>query len=384
MKSKRKVLRLICILLTVILMSTLLSGCKSASLKANKLALTTVGTVGEYNVPYEELYFLAMSYKTDGITAEDLWANVSENIKANYAILTLCDAYAQDYTEDEIDDSVQKYIDSVIDEDFGGSRKDYITALEESYMTDHYVRFTAKVDIMYDSLATKLATDSEIETDEEKVIDYISKNFVRTWHFMIANNNNDDPAVNLANAEAALSDLRNGSTTMYKLIGGPLNEDLLIGIDGYTFARGSMEKAYEEAAFSLEVGQFSEVISAKGELANGEYTDCYYIIERLPLDKDFIKKNYASLYEKYEESIIADKLSAIEEELEFVPNEYAASLDILDLEPIDAGTDVSAIIAVCVSVGVASGIAVAVVFSVRHFKKKKAMLIAEAKARKNK
>ena len=384
MKSKRKVLRLICILLTVILMSTLLSGCKSASLKANKLALTTVGTVGEYNVPYEELYFLAMSYKTDGITAEDLWANVSENIKANYAILTLCDAYSQDYTEDEIDDSVQKYIDSVIDEDFGGSRKDYITALEESYMTDHYVRFTAKVDIMYDSLATKLATDSEIETDEEKVIDYISKNFVRTWHFMIANNNNDDPAVNLANAEAALSDLRNGSTTMYKLIGGPLNEDLLIGIDGYTFARGSMEKAYEEAAFSLEVGQFSEVISAKGELANGEYTDCYYIIERLPLDKDFIKKNYASLYEKYEESIIADKLSAIEEELEFVPNEYAASLDILDLEPIDAGTDVSAIIAVCVSVGVASGIAVAVVFSVRHFKKKKAMLIAEAKARKNK
>ena len=384
MKSKRKVLRLICILLTVILMSTLLSGCKSASLKANKLALTTVGTVGEYNVPYEELYFLAMSYKTDGITAEDLWANVSENIKANYAILTLCDAYSQDHTEDEIDDSVQKYIDSVIDEDFGGSRKDYITALEESYMTDHYVRFTAKVDIMYDSLATKLATDSEIETDEEKVIDYIGKNFVRTWHFMIANNNNDDPAVNLANAEAALSDLKNGSTTMYKLIGGPLNEDLLIGIDGYTFARGSMEKAYEEAAFSLEVGQFSEVISAKGELANGEYTDCYYIIERLPLDKDFIKKNYASLYEKYEESIIADKLSAIEEELEFVPNEYAASLDILDLEPIDAGTDVSAIIAVCVSVGVASGIAVAVVFSVRHFKKKKAMLIAEAKARKNK
>lgn len=384
MKKSRRFFRLICIPLIIIIIISTLTGCKSHELKPQKQALVTVGTVGGYDVPYEELYFLASSYKADGMTADELWDAISKNITANYAMLTLCEGFSADYTEDELDQKVQTYIDSIIEEDFGGSRKDYIKALEESHMTDHYVRFTAKVDIMYDSLATALATNDEIETDEEKVIEYIKNNFVRTWHLMIANNKGDDASANLANAEAALADLRTGKTTMYKLIGGPLNEDLLIGIDGYSFARGSMEKAYEDAAFSLEIEEYSEVISAKGELASGEYADCYYVIQRLPLDEEFIKKNYTALYQKYEESIVADKLSKIENELEFIPNDYAKSLDILNLEEIDAGTDVFAITVVCICVAVAAGVAIAVIITVKHFKKKKAMMIAEAKARKNK
>ena len=45
----------------------------------------------------------------------------------------------------------------------------------------------------------------------------------------------------------ALEKLKAGDTTMYKLIGGALNEDLLIPSSGYTFGKGYMEKAYEES-----------------------------------------------------------------------------------------------------------------------------------------
>lgn len=381
MKNKhgKKIVRLLCCALVFIICLSLFMGCESRPLSAGKQALTVVGTVGDYDVTYEELYFLASNYKTADMSDEELWALVSENIISNYAILTLCDKYSVEYTEEELDKAVQTYIDTVIEEDFGGARGDYIDALEESYMTDHYVRFTARVDTLYDSLTTALAAAGEIETNENKVIEYIENNFVRTRHFMIANNEGDDTEANQANAQRALDDLRAGNTTMYKLIGGAQNEDLLITLDGYSFGRGSMEKAYEDAAFALEVGEYSEVITAKGEIASGEYVDCYYIIQRLELDEEYIKEKYSSLYEAYESAIVATKLDEVKSTLEFVPNDYAKSLDISDLEPIGAGTDVFLIVIICVCVVLVAGITVTVILLVLHFRKKKQKMLAAVK-----
>ncbi len=383
MKSiNKKFSRLLCFCLILILCFTVFIGCESRPLSPNKQALTSVGTVGEYEVSYEELYFLASNYKTEGMSSDELWQTVSENIIANYAILTLCDNYSVAFDEKELDEKVQDYIDTTIEEDFGGSRKKYIEALETSYMTDHYVRFTARTDILYDSLSTYIVAAGDIETDEDKVTEYIKNNFIRTWHFMIANNDGDNAEENYDNAQKALDELKNGKTTMYKLIGGALNEDLLIPSDGYTFTHGSMEKEYEDAAFALKIGEFSDVILAKGELASGEYTDCYYVIQRLSLEDDYIQNNYTEIYKTYEASIVSEKLEEVKSDLKFVPNEYANSLDICNLEPIDAGTDTFAatIISICVAVLIL--ISVIIIIIICHFKKKKSIMLAEAKARK--
>jgi hypothetical protein len=189
---------------------------------------------------------------------------------------------------------------------------------------------------------------------------------------MIANNKGDDTAANLENAQKALADLRANKTTMFKLIGGALNEDLLIPYDGYVFARGSMEKAYEDAAFDLEIGEFSEVVSAKGELASGETADCYYVIERIVIDDEYIDKHFDDLYESYVGAVISEKLEQVSDELEFVPNEYGRSLDLKNLTPIDVGTDVFAIAIIGICIAAVLIATLVVVILIVRFKKKKA------------
>lgn len=377
MNGKRS-LRLLGLCLAFVFSLSLLTGCKSRPLTPSKDALREVGKVGDYAVYYEELYFLAKSYRTEGMSSEELWETVKENIVTNYAILTLCEQAGVQYDDKQLEDDVQSFIDSAIESNFG-DRSTYIDDLKLSGRTDHYARFNAKVSLLYDKIPLALAEKGKILTDEQAVCDYIEKNFVRTWHFMLGDNGSDRPEENLADAEQALEALRSGSTTMYKLIGGKyslknggINEDVLIPAEGYTFARGSMEKAYEDAAFGLAVEEYSEVITCKGELPSGEYVDCHYVIQRLPLDSDFIKANYSKLYDSYTDAVVAQRFEQIRSELEFVPNDFAKSLDIMSLEPVSAGTDVFVIAVICVIGVIAIGSAVTVLLVIRNIKKKSA------------
>jgi hypothetical protein len=368
-KSTGKLIgRIVALTLGIMLLLSLFTGCSSGRLKPSKQALREVGKVGDYTVYYEELSFLANTYKEEGITEDELWSLIKENIVANYAILTLCDRVGVAYDEKKLEDDVQNYIDSIIERDFG-SRANYLEQLKKNGMTDNYVRFTAKVDLLYQQVPMALAKNGGLLTNEDEVCKYIEDNFIRTWHFMVANNAGDDAEQNKAIADNALAELKDGKTTMYKLIGGKYNEDIMISINGYTFGKGAMEKPYEDAAFALKIGEYSDVVTAKGELGTGEYVDCYYVIQRLELDSEFIKANYSEMYESYTDSVIAAKLSEIKDELEFVPNDLAKSLTVTQLESADIGVDTTAIITWCI---VAAVVAVAVIIIVIIVRKRKA------------
>ncbi len=359
----------------ILLMGTLVS-CKARPLSASDEALASVGKVGDFDVPYEELYFLAKNYDKETLSSDELWTLVSENITANYAILDLCKDAGVEYDADELEDAVDEKIKDIIDTDFGGKRKNYIEALKESSITDHYMRFTVQTDILYSALATELITSGEILSGDTQVTSYIKENFIRTWHVMIPDG---DGA--LEKAENALDDLKNGKTTMFDLIGSTLNADLLIPGDGYAFAKGTMDERYEDAAFALKEGQYSEIVKSKGELGTGEYVDCYYIIQRLALDDEYITNNFSSLCEKYESSVVASKLEQKKSELEFVANDYARAMDIKNLPELDIGTDTYLIITlVLIGVGVVV-LAIACVFIIRHFSKKKKAMLEEKKQR---
>ena len=352
-----------------------------------------VGKVGEYDVCYDEFYFLAASYK-EGLEAKyGEYAKLSEadaekfegelrelvysNIVTNYAILSLCAAEDITLDDDGLDKRVDKYIDNLVKSEFG-TKKEYKKDLKENYLTDRYVRFTAAVDLLYSGLLAELLEDGKIEDDDEKIKEIIEKEFVRTWHIMISNDAGEDVEANRAKAEEALAKYRDGSMTMYKLIGSAYNEDISItDLDGLYFTRGSLTEEYEDAAFALEVGEVSDVIEAPATSANGKNVTGFYIIQRLELEDEYIKNNLPVLKEKYQNSVIYSMLEEEREGLEFVPNEFALSLDICALEePYSPTAVITAVVvsAVCV-VFAAAAVAVVWVVVVKKKKNKRALAV---------
>ncbi len=380
-------LRLLCACLILIISVSLFTGCKSRELSPDRLSKKEVGEVADNTVYYDELYTLAKLSYEEGMTADELWNAVSGKLVENYAKLELCEKYGVDYDEDELDEDIQTSVDSMINDSFGGDRDAYLEALR-GMSTDRYTRFNIKVELLYSQLPNAIASADGMSADEDEVVEYIENNFVRTKHFMVANNEGEDKGENLKKAQAALDALRSEKTTLNSLIGGKykvdgktlINDDLLIPMDGYTFGEGTMDEAYEKAAYSLKVGEFSEVITASGEDSyTGERIECYYVIERLPLTEDFIKENYASLYETYSNVIVQQKLTEQISTLTFKPNDFADSLNILELEDVKVGTDVTLIVIVCSVITATLALAAVIVLLVIRSRKKK-LILASGKA----
>ena len=81
-----------------------------------------------------------------------------------------------------------------------------------------------------------------------------------------------------------------------------------------------MIEEYESAAFALEVGGISEVV----ETYSG-----FYVIHRLPLEADYVRKNLSTLKYNYQYSELNKFIDEKQGELVFVPNDYCRALDLV-------------------------------------------------------
>ncbi len=377
--KKTRFIKLISIFFALLLLSATLVSCQS-----NK-ALTVVGKVGEFEVRYEELYFLSVGY-AEGLEAKygeyssldaaeaakfdgELRELVYENIVTNHAILTLCKEYGLTLDAEGLDKRIDKYVDSMVATEFDGSRSDYKRSLEAYGMTENYVEFTAAVDLLYADLLTKLLEDGVIADDDAEVLSIIENEFICTWHIMVANDEGDDVDANRALIEEAARKYANGTMSMYDLIGSNYNEDFSVPFEGNYFTKGYAEKEYEDAAFALEIGEISDVIECRGINANGQKLSCFYLIKRLPLDMEYIKTYFYELEEIYRDGIMAAKLDEVRDTLEFEPNEYCQSLS---LSSLDAPKTLSTALII---VSVAASLVVLVVVVIIIAKKKKNALI---------
>ena len=84
--------RILLIGISLLLCFSLVS-CKVNKLTPDSLSVTPVGTVGGYEVTYDELYFLAKSYYTEGMSEDELKELVYNNIRTHY------EQHRQDVTE---------------------------------------------------------------------------------------------------------------------------------------------------------------------------------------------------------------------------------------------------------------------------------------------
>lgn len=380
-KSFKYFLRAAALTLALLTLLTSLLSCTARPLAQTKLAKTEVGYVGDYSIAYEELYFLANNYTAtlqddyandpEGLKAA-VWDSIKENITANYAILELCKTMDIVYDEDKLEDDVEKYLELYIESNFEGSRKDYLAAQKKMGLTDHYVRFVTGVDLLYDQLAIKYMENGVVPNTDEELMTYIKENFVHTCHIAVFVDSGDDRDTELAKAQEALSIIKNGEKTVVELLGSRYNEDLVpptTDYDGYYFPKGVNEKWYEDAAFSLDVGETSEIVNAMGENSLGEYVECFYIIQRLPSTQADIDSNFPALSDMVVDAIISEDREAIKNSLVFEPNDFAKGLDITDLEQPKNGADVQVILIVVLCV-VACGCAVTAVLLFRYIKKR--------------
>ena len=352
------------LILALLLLSFSMISCKGRPLAHSKLAKTEVGKVGEYTVLYEELYFLAKnygdsfkdSYSSDAELDAAIWDAINENITENYAILELCREQGITYDEKALKDTVKASVEADIESEFDGNRRDYFKSQLDAGLTDHYVRFITGINLIYGELAAEYKNNGTIPSSADVLVPYIQKNFAHTWHIAVFINNESEREAKLQKIEEAQK-LLNSGTSMYKLIGSQYNEDVstdyLTDAYGYYFPRGVMDEKYENAAFTMEVGD-NVIVESTAKNSKGVTVPCIYLIERLSTSssesKTEIEKNLETLSTSLSDAIINDKKEEVKKNLSFTPNDYAKSLDISNLEPVSNGVDYQAIIVISASV----------------------------------
>ncbi len=332
--------RAITLALALLLMATLLASCSSGSkpIKPSEQDLKVVATCGGYDIYYEELRYVTLSYKDQmaSIYGKNIWTDpdqiavflpklkdkISESLTVNYAILTLCADVNISIEEKAIQESVQQMIDQTVAE--VGGRKNYIDLLEQMYMTDHFVRFTLATDMCETELAYVMMDLEQIIDNEKDFLPWAldDDNFCATFHLYIANDAGESVEDNRKKAEAALKMLEEGKP-IKDMIASVYNEDVYETGTPYHFTRGEYEEIYEKTAFALAIGERSGIIEAEGG---------FYIIERQPLSEQYITKNLTELLQRYQYAQVELLISEQREKMTIEWTEYGASLDLLNMK----------------------------------------------------
>lgn len=316
-----------------------------SSCSEDKKNRRVVGTVGGYEVYYEELRWMTMQYKTllASTYGADIWENkdtaekyreeleksVYSSIVSNYAVLTLCDSdllkiegeKVIDINGEDVQGIVQGYVDETIKE-LGGNAE-YQRSLKENYLTDSLYRFIYGVDVCESILFNYYCNLGIIDDSDEAAIDYIYDNFIRTLHIYIQNDAGDDVEANRALAEAVRVKLLNGED-INELVTKYSEDRYMSSSDGYYFTEGQYSEDYENAAFALNVGEVSQVVST--------YSG-FYVIKRMALDDEYIGAHFLTdLKDQYLIAVFDKEINACKATLSFVPNDFGGSIDLTEMK----------------------------------------------------
>lgn len=253
----------------------------------------TVMEIGGYKVTYDEyryFYYNCMLDMGDAFDHNDeaqmktLKEKTETALRKNYAIISLCDKYNRKLSRAD-----KKEMNALIKQDiadFGGEDK-YKQELRQRRMTGDVFRAQYElngylIDYLYELLVT--GYDNVIPVDDKTVLKDIRENFYHYTEIFIPFNQGSSYNDNKAKAEEALAKLNAGES--FDEVAEKYSQwtvDFRVGVYG---TPGMKSELIEKTALSLEVGQYSDVIFT---------FEGHHIIKRLPLEEDYINKNYDTL-----------------------------------------------------------------------------------------
>ena len=322
--------KIFCFLLVLVLLC--LYSCGTKPIDSTDDESRSVGTLGTHQIAYEELRFIVNTYieslkdaNGDSIFDDESRAETyrkdieeyfAENIAYNYAILNMCESSFLDIQNPRIDEAVQREVEKLV-ESLGGMGK-YKKYLRDNYLTDKVYRDNVRAEILQNELFYVYVDDfGFIESDTDKIYDIIKQDFVRTQHVYVSKST--DGAVDKINS--AYAEIESG-TDFFDIV-KKYGEDSSLTEMGEYITRGYMSDEYENAAYSLDIGQNSGII----ESGNG-----YFIVKRLDIDTLYVMLNLDMLSERYQRYAFLSMIYEEESKLVFVPNDYMKGLDLLDLK----------------------------------------------------
>ena len=370
-KYIKNTVRAISLLLVLITALSVLAGCSrhvTDGAVSDPDDLRVVGTVGGYDVLYDEYRYVVLSCKSilSDEYGEEVWSDpdaaaellptleamVEERITANYAVLLLCDANG--YTDALSDKDAVKFVNETVDEaiymharaagldvevkkkgldkvvyKYGKGALDkakelYRKSLADYYITERVMRLTLGVEHAFSKLSEILTyTKGEIIHKSEDIEAFMrSDEFICTRHVFIEKSDKVDREAAKKLAEEAYGKYLDGAS-FDSLIGSKYNSDMTMPYKGYYFTYGEMDEAYEEAAFDLEVGEVSEVV---------ETDTGFFIIQRYSKDEAYMVENLETFANQIVYSLVDRKVRALQSSLTLEKNEFGRSINIYEME----------------------------------------------------
>ena len=321
-------------------------------IKSSEKEAAVVGKIGDYEVRYEELRYITLLHKASlnasmgeystldedekAAYREALEKNVLHDLENNYVVLSLCDKYGIDTDSREIDKEIDDAIQTLVDSELG-DKNEYKRWLAENNLTDAFVRLVYKVDILEGKLVEYM-TENRIGIEYDNVdnadfTDYVmtSGDFIQTTHVYYPKDwqykngvSAAEKASDAADALAALSDDGERYQEMRSKIG---NAPFVAGIsmtgDGVYFTYCQMGGYYESAAFELDLYESSGVVESE---------DGYYVIMRLPLEREYVAKYASELLLQYRYAAMYQACEEQREILTFIPGDGFAEIDLVELK----------------------------------------------------
>lgn len=365
MKFSKFAIKIISVMLVLASLFSLVSCSKSvfSGVESTDEELRVVGKIGDYEVLYDELYYLIMSCK-DIMKIKygnDMWENeataaqyedelremVLERITANYAVLTLCEEYGfknvlknKDIAKRvnaEIESilysfALQNDIEVTLDQSMTGkltytyekggkekAREHFKDALKASYLSERVMRLTLATEFAFERLTDILTGEkNEIIYSDADIEEFMfSDAFICTRHVFIQNDSNETLEANRALAEEALEKYKSG-WPMDQLISSKYNDDVTAPLAGYYFTYNEMDEAYEKAAFALKEGEVSGIV---------ETEDGFFIIERYKKSSSYMLGNIATFAQQIVYALVNQKVTEHQAELSLDMNDFGASLE---------------------------------------------------------
>ncbi len=321
------------ILAVVLALFVLLASSCSGGIKSTAEESRVVGTCGGNDVRYDELRYITLTCKAaleakygedifsqatslwTGEYIEELEDMVEEQICQNYASLNIFKNAKIKTTDSVTKKDINNYVSAVTDA-LGGEEK-YIAYLDECYMTDAVLRFNAALESCFYRYYEVVSE----EWDKQAYDAVMSgEGFIRTMSIFIRNDAGESVEKNRLDAMNVRAEIEGGKP-LTSFIGTKYNQDT--GMCDYYFMKGYFDKAYENAAFELEIGEVSPVV---------ETQDGFYIIQRMELNKGYMEDNLDALKSIYFECKMYEIIGAYADELDFELNEYGKTIDLWTME----------------------------------------------------